>query len=313
MSQKNYTFTLKMIALLFLMPRYVFSACDTPLGGDLVIPPSVTFTAGETEKIFVTVFGMGSIFPADTRQCSLTTTYMRGVTSGNDAYVSHGVTWSIFHNINDNDGNYGQYYTNPATTIWWGDFLKNRVYVKIRVSRPYTRPSPIPAGPVGSIKLTGGGSLGYLQLPNPVSLNVVGCALTKNDADIDLGNVNASTFSGVGTTAGPKKEATFQIDCGNVQTNTIVTLTGTPDTDNNTVLALNGVAGLKASGVGVQLSVKGPTNTTGVVTPLGTGVSLGQLPPGLNTFSIGAQYIQTATAIRGGQANASATLNITYQ
>ncbi|MDU7775121.1 MAG: fimbrial protein, partial [Citrobacter sp.] len=89
-----------------------------------------------------------------------------------------------------------------------------------------------------------------------------------------------------------------------------VTLTGTqnPDTTDDSVLELSNQGDDKvAAGIGVQLLY----NDTPL--ELNKMLNLKRSAGGQEPFPITARYIQTKDKVRAGQANATATLNLTYQ
>lgn len=301
-----------MLTLACFAPTAAFSACPTPTSGNIDTPTDVVFLAGQTEKQFNNLTIPPFSFTTAQLLCNMTTTYLRGPTSGDYGLPAPGVYWLLFHNVKKAGTPYafGQYYTSPATRMHWNSLGITMINMRIFLDRPYSGATQIPAGPVGSYEILDSNNfsrgVATLSIANPIRLNVVGCALTTLDQAIDLGTVSASEFAGVGSTAGPKRDAAFTLDCGNVQTDTTVQLTGTQDPGGTGILGLT-PGSRAATGVGVQLSVDG------AVTPLGADTRLGVLPPGLTKFTVSAQYIRTAAGITAGDANASATINVTHR
>lgn len=155
----------------------------------------------------------------------------------------------------------------------------------------------------------------YAEIPisfGAGSITQVACSITTPSLVFPIGDIPASAF---GTTIG-----TMPINAQNTQNlglncdayaNINVSLSGTQNSDvssTTSVLALTGQgsAGV-AKGVGVQIVYNG--------TPLvlNNRIVLKQSAGGQETFPLTARYYQTKTAVTTGTANASATLNLTYQ
>ncbi|MCL6720425.1 fimbrial protein [Klebsiella sp. T2.Ur] len=95
-----------------------------------------------------------------------------------------------------------------------------------------------------------------------------------------------------------------------VGANINVSLSGTqnPDISDSSVLALTGQGGAGvAKGVGVQIVYNGAPLM------LNNRIVLKTSSGGQETFPLTARYYQTRTTVSTGTANASATLNLTYQ
>lgn len=143
------------------------------------------------------------------------------------------------------------------------------------------------------------------------SISTLICKLNSNTLNFPLGNITATSFgSSVGitpTNARVTQNLGLTCDPG---ANINITLSGqqNPDLANKSVLALSGQgqAGV-AKGVGVQILYGGvPLN-------INESVFLKQSTGGLESLPIVARYYQTKTTVFPGTANATATLNITYQ
>lgn len=148
----------------------------------------------------------------------------------------------------------------------------------------------------------------------PVTINVAGCSMTSNNISIPLGDVPVGQFTAPGTTAG-EHDFTVGFKC-NVGINApSVSLEGTQsaETGDRTVLALTD-AGREdtATGVGVQI-ISGytltPLTLDGDNVSLNYPVTKGQT----QNYEFKARYYQTRETVTPGIANATATLNITYQ
>ena len=125
-----------------------------------------------------------------------------------------------------------------------------------------------------------------------------------------IGDIPASAFGTVvGTTpAGAQNTQNTGLTCA-AGTNITVSLSGiqNPDSANTSVMALTGQGNAgTAKGVGVQLIYNGA--------PLAMNSRLFcDSLPGQETLPLTARYYQTLTRVESGSANASATLNLTYQ
>ncbi|HKN02992.1 MAG TPA: fimbrial protein [Buttiauxella sp.] len=149
-----------------------------------------------------------------------------------------------------------------------------------------------------NVQLTGG------------SVTTVACSVNTTDLTFPIGNVNVNTF---GTTVGFVHPQTNTQNLGltcDVNANVNVTMSGTqnPDTTNTSVLKLSnqGSAGV-ASGIGVQL-VYGSTPLT-----LNSAIFLKKATSSATSLPLIARFYQTKSTVTTGDANATATLTLTYQ
>ncbi|NTX82074.1 type 1 fimbrial protein [Serratia proteamaculans] len=139
-------------------------------------------------------------------------------------------------------------------------------------------------------------------------ITTLACSLNSTSINVPLGDVAATKFTGIATTAGDKS-FDLGLTCDK-DAKINVSLAGTQNTDTSetSVLALTsaGQTGT-ASGVGVQLLYGG--------TPLkiNNNILLKSSAGGQETLPFTARYYQTLADISAGLANSSATLNITYQ
>ena len=143
------------------------------------------------------------------------------------------------------------------------------------------------------------------------SITQVACAIRTGYISFDLGKISAEKFStDIGTTpAEAQKTQNLILDCDS-QANINLMLSGTqnPKVSNPSVLALTGQDGAGvASGVGVQLVYNN------VPLELNTNIVLKRSTGGVEMFPLTARYYQTEATVLPGAANASATLNLTYQ
>lgn len=189
-------------------------------------------------------------------------------------------------------------YTGPGTTI---SLIK---------TGPIT-PGVMPAGQIGLFTADSGQTFMKLSMGS-LTINQVACSITTPTLNFPIGDILASSFgTSIGTVpAAASKTENLGLSC-DAGTRVNVTLTGVqnPDVETTSILALTdqGQANV-AKGVGVQILYNNsPINLNG--SPLYWKTSSG----GQEIFPITVRYYQTKTAVTTGTANASATLNITYQ
>lgn len=142
-------------------------------------------------------------------------------------------------------------------------------------------------------------------------INVLACSINTPNLVFPIGDVLASSFgSSIGTTpAGAQNTQNLGLNCDS-GVNIYVALNGTqnPDVGTTSVLALTNQGGADvAKGVGVQILYNGSPLL------LNNRIVMKQSSGGQETFPITARYYQTKTAVTTGKANASATLDLTYQ
>lgn len=143
------------------------------------------------------------------------------------------------------------------------------------------------------------------------TITQVACSIRTPNLTFPIGDVLASYFgSTVGTIpSGAQNTQYLGLDC-DAGANINVTLQGTqnPDVSTTSVLALTGQGNADvARGVGVQLLYNGAPLV------LNNRIVLKQSAGGQETFPLTARYYQTKTSVSTGKANASATLDLTYQ
>lgn len=140
------------------------------------------------------------------------------------------------------------------------------------------------------------------------NFTTLACSISSANISVPMGDVLVTKFTGVGAMPVTK---TFNVglNCdANARVN--VSLSGTANTDiaNADILALSnaGTAGV-ADGLGVQMLYNGA--------PLkrDTRLLLKTTAGGVETFPFAARYYQTKSVVKPGKANATATLNLTYQ
>lgn len=169
-------------------------------------------------------------------------------------------------------------------------------------------------GTIGVVTLQGSDGVyrdGLTATLTDGTINALACSITTPQLNFIIGDISASTFgSTVGTTpAGAQNTQDLGLSC-NAGTNITVSLSGVqnPDSANPSVMALTGQGSAgTAKGVGVQLLYNGAP--LAINSPLLLKRSSG----GQETLPLTARYYQTLTSVESGSANATATLNLTYQ
>lgn len=203
---------------------------------------------------------------------------------------------------------------------WISDSYKDTFTFQFAAGARLIKTDKINAGMVS------GKSIGYVDVRSessgayyynvPVSftgstVTVLACSVTTPTITFPIGDIAVSKFgTSVGTVpAGARNTQNLGLNC-DTGVNINVTLQGiqNPDVSNNSVLALTGQGSADvARGVGVQLLYNGSPLA------LNNRIALKQSSGGQETFPITAQYYQTKTSVAMGKANASATLELTYQ
>jgi type 1 fimbria pilin len=141
-----------------------------------------------------------------------------------------------------------------------------------------------------------------------MTISVLACTLSTPSISVPLGNVQANLFTGVGSTPGTKSfNLGLNCDAG---TKVNVSMSGSQNTDtaNTSVLALSGAGNADvAKGVGAQILYNNAP------LKIGENLLLKTSTGGVETYGFQARYFQTLAKVMPGKANATATLNITYQ
>lgn len=209
------------------------------------------------------------------------------------------------------------YFENPANTFsynaqtsyvdWYGG------KIELVVIGPVSSGALTP-GVIGVVTLQGSDGIyrdGLTTQLTSGTINALACSITTPRLTFPIGDISASSFgTAIGTTpTGAQNTQNLGLTC-TPGTNISVSLGGiqNPDSTNTSVMALTGqgMTGT-AKGVGVQLLYNG--------TPLvlNSRLLLKQSSGGQETLPLTARYYQTLTSVESGAANASATLNLTYQ
>ena len=209
---------------------------------------------------------------------------------------------------NDSGGGFHHYFPMGFTI---GSYSANYMYKVelVRTSDPAASGS-LRSGQIANVSITNQFFIATWNITGG-SITTLACSLSSGSLSFPIGNIPATSFgSTVGTTpANAQVSQNLGLSC-NPGANINISLSGqqNPDVANTSVLALSGQGGPGvAQGVGVQILYGGtPLN-------LNNTVFLKQSGGGLESFPIVARYYQTKTAVSPGTANATATLNITYQ
>lgn len=136
------------------------------------------------------------------------------------------------------------------------------------------------------------------------------CSLNSSNITVALPDALGNEFTGRGTTKGDT-EFTIDLECdAGARINASLSGTQNTETADNSILALSGARtpGV-ATGVGIQLLYNGTPLRLNNNIALKTSSGGQEFPPG----SFTARYFQTKDNVTAGSANATATLNITYQ
>ncbi|WP_122096778.1 fimbrial protein [Rahnella sp. Larv3_ips] len=236
-------------------------------------------------------------------------TYLGGVTTGiSNVYKTNvtgiGIRAQEMTYFNNPAGKYNTY-----ALISGGPWTMNYFTVDLVVTGPVS-PGVIKKGEIGYVSFDGTPSVksATLTLGSDVAATSTGCSLKTQSINIKLDDISDAELVSVGTTA-KLKNFDIGLDCeANARVNVKLTGTQNPDTTAAGVLKLTnaGSAGV-AKGVGIQMLYDNKPMTVNQNVLLKTSAG------GLETFTFGAQYYQTKAAVSGGSANATATLDITYQ
>ncbi|WP_025901618.1 type 1 fimbrial major subunit FimA [Tatumella sp. UCD-D_suzukii] len=141
------------------------------------------------------------------------------------------------------------------------------------------------------------------------------CAVSTDSADqtVNLGQYRTASITASGQTTTNVPFNIKLVDCAtSVATTASVAFSGTTDTTDSTLLAVNSGSTntTGATGVGIQIL----DSTSAPLTPNGSTFSTAQtLIDGNNTLPFVARYKSTSATVTAGQADADATFVIKYQ
>ena len=216
---------------------------------------------------------------------------------------------------------YGNYFASPSpgtpmrngSAYFMGGSIIYQAYLQLVKTGPITS-GQLTSGEVGYETVYGIDQTTYPGQSFTISngsVTQVACSIKTPNLTFPIGDLLATKFgTSVGTIPdGGENTQNLGLDC-DAGANINVSLNGTqnPDLSDNSILALTGQgdAGV-ASGVGVQLLYNDAP------LKLNNRIVLKKSAGGQETFPIKARYYQTKTAVTTGTANASATLELTYQ
>ena len=166
-------------------------------------------------------------------------------------------------------------------------------------------------GEIGNEKFSTAGSYITTEIINMGagnSVTALACSIVNTNIPVPLDDVLGASLTGVGTTA-KRKDFSVGLSC-DAGARINVTLAGQQHSDTSAtgVLQLsNPLSASTATGVGIQMLYNNSPM------PLNTNLVLKTSSGGAETFPFSAQYYQTRSSVTTGTANATATLNITYQ
>ncbi|MEP8981187.1 fimbrial protein (plasmid) [Enterobacter hormaechei] len=319
----------KMILKLFTFVILMHSMASFAKCSELVAPGTITFNVGHIDvplnaavgDVLTTVTATETGGVAD--GCSLTdadaySRYTTGSPTGlkylnvNDIYSTNvpGVGFAICFRSCDSSSNTGWFPFVSNNNVVVGshlDFGMNYTWYYVLVV----------TGPVSTGTLESGqyGDIGVDSM-SIVKINVTGdliksvdCTLDSSNIQVNLGDSQESNANSIGYTFN-SQDFNIGLTCDR-NANITATLDGTPDLDANdkSVLSLSDPGSTQtASGVGAQIIYNG--------TPLEIGQPINLMTIEGKTkaaLAFTARYYQTREKITAGEANATATINLTYQ
>ncbi|MCJ1876955.1 fimbrial protein [Klebsiella sp. HSTU-Sny5] len=212
----------------------------------------------------------------------------------------------------------GQFtYTNPATDVpTAGDAVQTWSYLTWGSSYIVTlkKTGNIVSGPIDHktivMSLDGLGTVLQLDITGGM-VTQLACSINTPNLNFPIGDVLASAFgSSIGFTPSVAQNTqNLGLNCDSgAKINISLEGIQNPDVSNGTVLALTNQGNSDvAKGVGVQILYNGTPLTLNANIPVKTSSG------GIEMLPITARYYQTKTSVTTGKANASATINLTYQ
>ncbi|KUQ27005.1 fimbrial protein [Enterobacter hormaechei subsp. steigerwaltii] len=209
------------------------------------------------------------------------------------------------------------YFENPSNTFSYNaqtsyvDWYGGRI--ELVVTGPVSSGVLTP-GTIGVVTLQGSDGLyrdGLTTQLTSGTINALACTVNTAQVLRVLCSRWRSAHRGAERRSGniPYRKRQLGLTCA-AGTNITVSLSGiqNPDSANTSVMALTGQGNAgTAKGVGVQLIYNGAPLV------MNSRLFLRQSAGGQETLPLTARYYQTLTRVESGSANASATLNVTYQ
>lgn len=143
---------------------------------------------------------------------------------------------------------------------------------------------------------------------NAFNVTTLACSVSNTNIVVNMGNVDKRAFNGTGTTPADSytRSFTLPLNC-NAGTRVNVRVDGNAQNAPQGVLNLTAAANA-ATGVGVQLLYNNAPLQLGANIVTGTAASAGSY-----NIPLRARYYQTASTIKAGVANSSASFTLTYQ
>lgn len=135
------------------------------------------------------------------------------------------------------------------------------------------------------------------------------CSVVTSSSNAVLGNHLTTDFTGAGS-ATASVVAPVQLNCPESGMKVFVTLSATPDTSTvqSGAIKVSPSSGLTAGGIAIQML---DSNNNGI--PLNSQIQYITTAQGTFDFGWKARYLQTGSTVTAGDANASATISLTYQ
>lgn len=162
----------------------------------------------------------------------------------------------------------------------------------------------IPAGMIAELKVSDGLQVMNMSM-SAITVNVLACSITTPVVNVQMPSYYRSSFTGIGsTTAGTEFKIGANCDSGVMPTITFSGQTGSNSAD---VFSINSGAEA-ASGLGIQLLYSGNPVRQNEAVEMNTIVA-----DGVTEFPFSARYIQTATPVTSGKADATITFTLQYK
>lgn len=141
------------------------------------------------------------------------------------------------------------------------------------------------------------------------TITVPTCSVVTPSSNVMLGNHLTTDFTGAGSVTA-SQNVQVQLNCPESGMKVFATLNATQDTSTaqSGAIKLTPSSGLTAGGVAVQML---DNNNNGI--PLNSQIQYMTTTQGTFDFGWKARYLQTGSAVTAGDANAYATISLTYQ
>lgn len=136
------------------------------------------------------------------------------------------------------------------------------------------------------------------------TINGATCSLSISDATLTIGTVQQDVFHGIGTASPTSNVGTLATDPSCTASTVSMTFTGNADPNDSTLFAVTG----GAAGVGIKLEGRSTTGWQQAI-PNSTASPIVHL---IGVQSFRASYVQSATQLVNGNANATITVLLTY-